>query len=127
MSKEEILYRKIKDSNKDNTLDLFDELENVQSKGILPKLERMHGFHIPIEKIKVPDMNIRENNKKDNDFKLLVSSIKSNKIIEPLVVYYDERDSYYHLIIGLRRLLAAIDAGLDKVPCIIKKEKPSDK
>jgi len=126
MSKE-TFYRKIKDSNKVNTFDLFDELENVPTKGISSKSGRVHGFYIPIDKIKFPEINIRENNKKDKDFELLVSSIKNNKVIEPLVVYYDEKDSYYHLIIGSRRLLASIDAGLKEVPCIIKKEKPSDK
>lgn len=57
----------------------------------------------------------------------MVSSIKNNKIIEPLVVYYNEEDDFYYIIIGSRRFLAAKEARLDKVPCLIRKEKPDDK
>ena len=42
-----------------------------------------------------------------------MAPIKENKILEPLIVYYDEVDDYYHLVIGLRRFCAAKEAGED--------------
>jgi len=127
MSKEK-LYNKIKDSSKTIALDISEEPNKVQSINVHSERKRIsEAFYIPIEKIKPPKISLREEIKKDKDFKILVSSIRNNKIIEPLVVYYNEEDDFYYIIIGSRRFFAAKEAGLDKVPCLIRKEKPDDK
>lgn len=56
---------------------------------------------------------------KENELTSLAQSIKSKGIIEPLVVYHNEDDTY-ELIAGERRLKAAILAGLTEVPVIIR-------
>jgi ParB family chromosome partitioning protein len=54
-----------------------------------------------------------------NEITNLANSIKAKGIIEPLVVLVDEKKEGYQLLAGHRRLLAATEAGLDKVPIII--------
>jgi ParB family chromosome partitioning protein len=125
MSKERFI-KKIRDNNKAVPLDLLEEQYEFTNIGITTKSKKTSYQHIPIDKIKIPEITIRDVFKKDKDFELLVASIKDNKILEPLVVYYDEGDDYYHLVIGLRRFWAAKEAGEDNIPCLIKKEKPSD-
>ncbi|MBR6743151.1 MAG: ParB/RepB/Spo0J family partition protein [Clostridia bacterium] len=54
------------------------------------------------------------------ELKKLAASIKALGIIEPLIVRVDEQGEY-ELISGNRRLAAAREAGLSRLPCIIKK------
>lgn len=55
---------------------------------------------------------------KDKELVELADSIKSNGIIQPLIVC--ENDGKYELIAGERRLRAAKLAGLDRVPVVVK-------
>jgi len=125
MSKERFI-KKIRDNNKAVSLDLLEDQYEFADIGITTKSKKTSYQYIPVDKIKIPEITIRDVFKKDKDFELLVSSIKDNKILEPLVVYYDEVDDYYHLVIGFRRFWAAKEAEQDYIPCIIEKEKPSD-
>lgn len=50
----------------------------------------------------------------------LASSIKAIGLIEPLIVRINE-DGEYELVSGNRRLAAAEEAGISRLPCIIKK------
>ena len=56
---------------------------------------------------------------KEDDLKELAESIKSNGILQPLVVQVAQNDTY-KLIAGERRLRAAKIAGMDRVPCMVK-------
>jgi ParB family transcriptional regulator, chromosome partitioning protein len=57
---------------------------------------------------------------KDKEIQELSDSIKENGIIQPLIVTLEE-DNTFKLISGERRLRAARQAGLSKVPIVIKK------
>ena len=54
------------------------------------------------------------------ELKLLSDSIRSSGIIQPLSVRKNA-DGEYELIAGERRLRAAVNAGLRRVPCILHK------
>lgn len=56
----------------------------------------------------------------------LAASIRSNGIIQPLIVL-PKREGVYELVAGERRLRAAVIAGLEKVPVIIRDLKPAEK
>ena len=88
--------------------------------------KKMSYQNIPIEKIKIPEISIRDVVKNDIEFKILVASIRKNGIKEPIGVY-KVKDNFYHIIFGLRRYSAAIEAGLGKIPCIVKNKKPDNK
>jgi ParB family chromosome partitioning protein len=50
----------------------------------------------------------------------LADSIREHGVIQPLIVTYDESTGQYMLVAGERRLLAARQAGFDKVPAILR-------
>jgi ParB family chromosome partitioning protein len=58
----------------------------------------------------------------------LAESIRQHGVIQPLIVSRpsDENGAPYQLIAGERRLLAAKQAGLRKVPVIVKEASPQD-
>ena len=73
---------------------------------------------IAIEKIKESPTQARTQFNKE-DIKGLAESIRSNGILQPLVVQVAQ-DNSYKLIAGERRLRASIIAGLTEVPCVVK-------
>jgi len=125
MSKEKFV-KKIRETRKPESVNVPREQYEFFDIDSGSDSKKMSYQNIPIEKIKIPEISIRDVLKKDKDFELLVASIRNNGIKEPLGVYKEE-DNFYHIIFGLRRYLAAIEAGVDKVPCIVKKEKPHNK
>lgn len=69
MSKEK-LYNKIKNSSKNIKLDLSEEPNKVQSINVRSERKRIsEAFYIPIEKIKHPEISVREEIKKDKTLK----------------------------------------------------------
>jgi len=54
----------------------------------------------------------------------LAASIKEYGVIQPLIVSRDPEDEGYVLVAGERRLIAAKQAGLDKVPVILREVNP---
>lgn len=50
----------------------------------------------------------------------LVDSIKSKGVIEPITVRPVEDEGGYKIVIGERRYKAALQAGLQEIPCIVK-------
>ena len=73
---------------------------------------------IAIEKIKESPTQARTQFNKE-DIKGLAESIRSNGILQPLVVQVAQ-DNSYKLIAGERRLRASKIAGLTEVPCVVK-------
>jgi len=80
----------------------------------------MNLKEISVSKIKVGKYDLRLE-KKDEEIGDLAASIKRIGIIEPLVVSC--KSGVYHLIAGHRRLRAAKEARLKKVPCVIEDRK----
>ncbi|MBT3390765.1 MAG: ParB/RepB/Spo0J family partition protein [Chloroflexi bacterium] len=50
----------------------------------------------------------------------LAASIREHGIIQPLIVTRDEQTTGYILVAGERRLLASKEAGLEKVPVVVR-------
>lgn len=95
----------------------------------LPKLDDLfleHDGDRPIEKI--IDINIEEIDEfknhpfkiiENNEFSLLVESIKENGVILPAIVRLKE-NGRYEMVSGHRRMYASKLLGLEKIPCVIK-------
>ena len=56
----------------------------------------------------------------------LAESITEHGVIQPLILSYTEKTNEYTLIAGERRLIAAKEAGLKKVPAIIREVSDQD-
>ena len=78
--------------------------------------------HISIDELGIDECNIRQGIW-DQDQEL-INSVKKVGILEPLVVRPADPQSgkKYAVLCGSRRFNAAIDAGLPKVPCIIRED-----
>ncbi len=74
---------------------------------------------IPLEKIRISSQNIRADepfgDEKDQE---LIESIKAQGVIQPIIVR--QTGDIYDVDIGRRRFLAAKEAGLEEIPCIIR-------
>ena len=74
--------------------------------------------YFPISKLH-QNKNYMFNIENDEAMQGLVDDIKLNGVITPIVVRPTNEDKY-EVVDGHRRIFAAILAGLEKVPCIIK-------
>ncbi len=74
---------------------------------------------IPVQSI-LPNPHQPRTNFDPNQLKELAESIREHGIIQPLLVTLGEQAGQYILIAGERRLLASRQAGLEKVPAIIR-------
>lgn len=76
--------------------------------------------YIDLDDLAVDDANMRAG-KWDKDEEL-ISSIKEQGVKQPLIVRpaAPETGVKYAILAGSRRFHAAIEAGLDEVPCIIR-------
>ena len=91
--------------------ELRDLIQSTEARNFDPKV-------ILIDAIKESPTQARTKFKKE-DLNELSESIKSNGILQPLVVQVAQNDTY-KLIAGERRLRAAKIAGLERVPCMVK-------
>lgn len=69
---------------------------------------------IPIENI-TPNGN----NRKNAGELTLIPSIKTDGILEPIIVYKDKGDTGFKIAAGHRRYASALAYGIDKIPCIV--------
>lgn len=76
--------------------------------------------HIAIGILRDPQEPVRET-LDDSKFAELVTSIKDVGLIEPLVV--KDENEFFEVIAGHRRLMACRVAGLQTVPCMIRRDK----
>ncbi|MBS3994924.1 MAG: ParB/RepB/Spo0J family partition protein [Alkaliphilus sp.] len=74
-------------------------------------------FSVDIQKIR-PNENQPRKNFNQDKLDSLISSIRIHGIIQPVIVR--ELDGGYQLIAGERRWKAAMQAGLKKMPCVVK-------
>jgi len=72
---------------------------------------------IEIEKI-IPNQNQPRKSFDYDKIKELAESIKENGIIQPVVLR--SKQDGYEIVVGERRYRAAIEAGLEKIPAVIK-------
>ncbi|MDD5327452.1 MAG: ParB/RepB/Spo0J family partition protein [Phycisphaerae bacterium] len=80
----------------------------------------MQLCELEIRQIKISGDNPRIINKKNPKFTELVDSIKAMGVQIPIHVRNNPKGEGYELLAGERRLLAAGEAGLDKIPAINK-------
>jgi ParB family chromosome partitioning protein len=75
--------------------------------------------NIPVDQIapnpRQPRLNIDR-----QELSELTDSIREVGVLQPLIVTYDDQTDRYTLVAGGRRLLAAIQAGLQTVPAIVR-------
>lgn len=76
---------------------------------------------IPIDKIKVSKNNVRKTLEDFIALDELARSIKEIGLLQPVVVFYNEAQDTYELIIGQRRFQACKNIGLKTIPAIITK------
>lgn len=72
---------------------------------------------LPIDKVK-PNQGQPRKRFKAEELAELTDSIKRNGILQPILVR--KRETYYEIVAGERRYQAALAAGLDEVPVVIK-------
>jgi len=73
----------------------------------------MNVIVLPIDLLK-PKLRVRRD---FGDLSTLINSIKKRGILQPLVVSEGD-DGYYEIVLGHRRYLAALEAGLKELPVI---------
>ncbi len=73
------------------------------------------GLMIPVERIETNREQPRTNL---GDLRELAVSIKARGVLEPLLVRRIPESKNYQLIAGERRFHAAVEAGLEEVPCV---------
>ena len=78
---------------------------------------------LPIGELHIHPNNIRKEYK---DIEELADSIRSMGVLQNLTVAKDETDDGYCVLIGNRRLLAAKEAGVMELPCVISEAKPEE-
>lgn len=71
---------------------------------------------LPTEAVRPAEDNLR---RRVGDVSDIVASIPTHGIIEPLVVA-PQADGTYLIVAGHRRHAAAVKAGLDSVPCVVR-------
>ena len=71
---------------------------------------------LPTEAVRPAEDNLR---RRVGDVSDIVASIPTHGIIEPLVVSPQD-DGTYLIVAGHRRHAAAVKAGLDTVPCVVR-------
>ena len=74
---------------------------------------------ISIDDLRISDLNIRNDvNFGDEEDIEFTKNIESQGLLQPLVVR--KKDSYYEILIGMRRFLSLKQKGVSSVACIIK-------
>ena len=74
---------------------------------------------IPIEKIS-PNPRQPRTSLNPDDLAELAASIKEHGVLQPLIVSKDPQADHFTLVAGERRLRAALLAGLESVPVMIR-------
>lgn len=107
------------DSIAENINETRSDIKSAKQSKLSEKKEKITDYvlYIDINDIKPNRAQPRKNFDKDK-LQELASSIKSNGVIQPLIVR--ESDGGYELVAGERRWRASRLAGLRKVPCIIR-------
>jgi ParB family chromosome partitioning protein len=82
------------------------------------KISVQKPLMVSIDKI-MPNPDQPRKQFKNNELIKLSDSIKSKGIIQPLIVRISDKNDFYQLIAGHRRLLAAKEAGIKEVPIVI--------
>lgn len=71
---------------------------------------------ISLDKLEIDEENSRDDPHVTNEF---IDNIKERDVIEPLLVR-PKGDGTYGIVAGSRRYMAAVNAGIDEVPCKVK-------
>lgn len=79
--------------------------------------------HVPIGKLTANARNPRRA-MDEQELEELTESIREQGILQPLVVTPAGEDGHYLVVVGHRRHQAAIRAGLETVPCVVREISP---
>lgn len=95
----------------DVTLDLASLMESLHDKKML---------HLPLEAISVRDGFNPRRYFSDKELQELVSSIRAQGVIQPIIVKPSKDESTFHLVAGERRFRAASIAGIESIPAVVR-------
>jgi ParB family chromosome partitioning protein len=95
------------------------ERSNAMEMGVSISSDSSSVKQIPVEQI-IPNPRQPRTHFDPNEIGELANSIKEHGIIQPLLIKNGTRENEYILIAGERRLQAARQAELDKVPAILR-------
>lgn len=84
--------------------------------------DRQQFAMVPIHQVHIGD-NVRRDL---GDLDGLIVSVREHGILEPLVCCPNEDHTAIEVLMGHRRLAAALAAGLTDVPCVLRVERPSE-
>lgn len=68
---------------------------------------------IPVENIKPNGLN------RKNSELTLIPSVKTDGVLEPIIVYKEKGESVFTIAAGHRRYASAVNFGLETIPCIV--------
>lgn len=75
---------------------------------------------VPIESLYVNELtSLRVVDEKSEEFVELVSSIRANGLLQPVVARYSNVEGRYEIVCGRRRYLACMRIGYEDIPCML--------
>ncbi len=80
---------------------------------------------IDLNRIRPDPEQIRQIGKDTESLNEITQSIRKHGVLQPIAVYYDEKEDIYRIISGERRYLGAMEAGLSNIPTIIR-DRPTE-
>jgi len=89
--------------------------ESTNPTGIEAQNTNPQIINVPMDKLAVPISHPRRNS---GDTETLQKSIRKNGLLEPLTVCKSDKDDYFMVVDGTRRLTVLKDFGWIAVPCI---------
>ncbi len=118
-----IPQRNTKEEDSENISNVYTKTEKkhnlTEKENIQKKDKSVEVLGISISKIEPNKQQPRMYFEKDS-LQELANSIKEHGVLQPLIVINSEKEGYYELIAGERRLRASKIAGLTKVPVIVR-------
>ncbi len=75
---------------------------------------------MPLKHVKPDSNQPHQVDTKSPDFRDLVASLGEHGVIQPITVRYVEGDDYFQIVAGERRYRAALAAGLEEIPAVVK-------
>lgn len=103
-------------------------ISSIERPGVRSKLQldRSTGT-LPVKYIRPDPDQPRKIDTTAQAFRELVASVKEHGIIQPITVRYVEKGDHFQIIAGERRYRAALAAGLEEMPAIVKDLDDTDK
>ncbi|WP_230971746.1 ParB/RepB/Spo0J family partition protein [Nitrogeniibacter aestuarii] len=87
---------------------------------VVANAENADNVRIAVDKLYPDPQNVRKKKIDPKGMKDFIESIKTQGVIEPLIVHAED-DGRFMIICGQRRWVGAMESGLKSVPCVVKR------